>query len=210
MVVKGKRPYKSERRTAAADETRARILSAARALMAGASDRPFSLDSVAKEAGVTRLTVYNQFESKQGLLEAVFDDMARASRLMEEIPALFALEDPRAALRRFVSIMCRFWQYHREAMPRFDALTRLDAEVAASLKARRERRRTVFETLVKRLKGGRADADLVDLLYALTGFDMFESLSVHGRTPQAVEVLMQGMVQAALERHGAGPARWWR
>ena len=210
MVVKGKRPYSSERRSAAADETRARILAAARALMAGAGERPFSLDSVAKEAGVTRLTVYNQFESKQGLLEAVFDDMARESRLMEEIPALFTLKDPREALTRFVSIMCRFWRHHREAMPRFDALTRLDAEAAASLKARRERRRTVFETLLKRLQGGRADPDLVDLLYALTGFEMFDALSVHGRSPEAVEALMQGMVEAALDRHGAGRARWWR
>ena len=204
MVVKGKRPYKSERRAVAADETRARILAAARSLMAAGGERPFSLDGVAKEAGVTRLTVYNQFESKQGLLEAVFDDMARASRLLEELPALFALADPREALHRFVSIMCRFWGSHREAMPRFDALIRLDEDVAATLKARRERRRTVFNTLVTRLKGGQADAELVDLLYALTGFEMFESLSVHGRRPEAVEAMMQEMVEAALERHGAG------
>jgi len=202
MVVKGKRPYKSERRTAAADETRGRILAAARVLLAGGGERPFSLDSVAKEAGVSRLTVYNQFESKQGLLEAVFDDMARASRLMEEIPAVFGLADPRAALTRFVSIMCRFWGFHREAMPRFDAITRLDAEVAASLKARRERRRTVLNTLVTRITGGRADPELVDLLYALTDFDFFQSLSVHGRSPEAVEAMMQAMVEATLERHG--------
>lgn len=207
MVVKGKRPYHSERRTAAADETRARILAAARALMAGGGERPFSLDSVAKEAGVSRLTVYNQFESKQGLLEAVFDDMARASRLMEEVPEVFALADPRAALHRFVSIMCRFWAFHREAMPRFDALMRLDEEVAASLKTRKERRRTVFNTLVGRLKGGHADPELVDLLYALTGFEMCESLSVNGRSPEAVEAMMQAMVEAALERYGAGPGK---
>ena len=201
MVVKGKRPYNSGRRAAAADETRARILAAARALMAAGGERPFSLDGVAKEAGVTRLTVYNQFESKQGLLEAVFDDMARASGLMEEIPPLFASPDPRAALTRFVAIMCRFWASHREAMPRFDALIRLDPEVAASFAARRERRRTVFNTLVARLQGGQADAELVDLLYALTGFEMFESLSMHGRRPEAVEAMMQAMVAAALERY---------
>jgi AcrR family transcriptional regulator len=205
MVVKGKRPYNSERRTAAADETRARILAAARSLMAAGGERPFSLDGVAKEAGVTRLTVYNQFESKQGLLEAVFDDMARASRLMEEIPPLFTLADPREALTRFVAVMCRFWEYHRRAMPRFEALMRLDAEVAASLAARRERRRTVFNTLVVRLKGGQADAELVDLLYALTGFEMFESLSVRGRPPEAVEAMMQAMVAAALDRYAGSP-----
>ena len=173
--------------------------------MAAGGERPFSLDGVAKEAGVTRLTVYNQFESKQGLLEAVFDDMARESRLMEEIPPLFTLVDPREALTRFVTVMCRFWEYHRRAMPRFEALMRLDPEVAASLAARRERRRTVFNTLVTRLKGGQADAELVDLLYALTGFEMFESLSVHGRSPEAVEAMMQAMVAAALDRYTGKP-----
>ena len=202
MVVKGKRPYNSERRAAASDETRARIVAAARALLIGGEDLPpFSLDGVAKHAGVTRLTVYNQFESKQGLLEAVFDDLTRESRLMEEVPAVFDIADPREALHRFVSIMCRFWEFHRQLMPRFEALTRLDEEVAQSLKARRERRRTVFTTLVARLMGGRADFDLVDLLYALTGFEMFESLSAHGRSLKAVEAMMQAMVTAALERY---------
>ncbi|WP_404558819.1 TetR/AcrR family transcriptional regulator [Bradyrhizobium niftali] len=40
-----------------------------------------SLDAVAKAANVTRLTVYNQFGSRRGLLEAVFDDIARRGRL---------------------------------------------------------------------------------------------------------------------------------
>jgi AcrR family transcriptional regulator len=41
----------------------------------------FSLDAIAKAADVTRLTVYNQFGSRRGLLEAVFDDIARRGRL---------------------------------------------------------------------------------------------------------------------------------
>jgi len=198
MPVKRKRSYDNQRRTAAADETRARILAAARAVIAGEGRRPFSLDSVAREAGVTRVTVYNQFESKRGLLEAVFDDMAGESRLMQEIPAALALPDPRQALLRYVSIMCRFWGRHRQVMPRFEALMRLDDEVAAGLRARRERRRVVFDTLVKRMQGGRADAELVDLLYGLTGPEMFESLSVNGRGPQAVETLMRAAVEAVL------------
>src|SRR5690348_4926371 len=172
MVVKpGKRAYRSVRRAEAADETRARIRAAARRLLRGGGKRSpaFSLEAVAQQAGVTRLTVYNQFESKLGLLEAVFDDMARESRLMQDMPAVFTLPDPHAALRRFVSVMCRFWDFHRRALPRFDALTRLDEAMAASLKARKERRRIVLATLVQRLGSVRDAAELVDLLYALTG-----------------------------------------
>ncbi|HEV2321441.1 MAG TPA: TetR/AcrR family transcriptional regulator, partial [Gammaproteobacteria bacterium] len=190
------------RRAEATDETRARILAAARRLLRGGGRLPaFSLEAVAKQAGVTRLTVYNQFESKLGLLEAVFDDMARESRLMQDMPSVFALPDPQAALRRFVSIMCRFWDYHRRALPRFDALTRLDEEVAASLKARKERRRLVLATLVQRLGSVRDAVELVDLLYALTGFEMFDALSVHGRDAVVVEELMQATVASAVARY---------
>lgn len=204
MIVKpGKRVYRSVRRAEAADETRARILAAARRLLRGGGKRSqaFSLEAVARQAGVTRLTVYNQFESKLGLLEAVFDDMARESRLMQDMPAVFALPDPQAALRQFVSVMCRFWDFHRRALPRFDALTRLDDEMAAALKARKERRRTVLATLVKRLGPQRGAAELVDLLYALTGFEMFDGLSVHGRDAGVVEELMQATVAAAVARY---------
>lgn len=203
MVVKpGKRVYRSVRRAEAADETRARILTAARRLLGGGLRLPaFSLEAVARQAGVTRLTVYNQFESKLGLLEAVFDDMARESRLMQDMPAVFALPDPQAALRQFVSVMCRFWDFHRRALPRFDALTRLDDEMAAALKARKERRRGVLATLVKRLGPQRGAAELVDLLYALTGFEMFDGLSVHGRDAGVVEELMQATVAAAVARY---------
>lgn len=204
MVVKpGKRAYRSVLRAEAADETRARILAAARRLLRGGGKRPqaFSLEAVAQQAGVTRLTVYNQFESKLGLLEAVFDDMASESRLLQDMPAVFALPDPQVALRQFVSVMCRFWDFHRRVLPRFDALTRLDDEVAASLKARRERRRGALATLVQRLGTRRDAAELVDLLYALTGFEMFDALSVHGRDAVVVEELMQATVAAAVARY---------
>ena len=71
-----RRAYVSSVRTAAAAEKRDRVLkAAAKALRQDASIAHFSLDSVAKAAGVTRLTVYNQFGSRRGLLEAVFDEL---------------------------------------------------------------------------------------------------------------------------------------
>src|SRR5258706_15318099 len=123
MTVKTKRkPYRSEVREAAADQTRARIVDAARTLLAGGKGVPaFSLEAVAREAGVTRLTVYNAFESKRGLLEAVFDDMARHGGLFE-LPSLFAEPDTDKALTRLVSVFCRFWASHRKVLPKFSAV----------------------------------------------------------------------------------------
>jgi AcrR family transcriptional regulator len=57
------------------------VIEAAAAFMRANPMTAFSLESVAAAAGVTRLTVYKQFGSRGGLLEAVFDRLARAGRL---------------------------------------------------------------------------------------------------------------------------------
>src|SRR6267154_1285856 len=103
-----RRVYVSSVRTAAAAEKRDRVLeAAAKALREDASIARFSLEGVAKAAGVTRLTVYNQFGSRRGLLEAVFDDIAREGGLHRIVDAM-AMADPRGALDRMVGIFCGF------------------------------------------------------------------------------------------------------
>src|SRR5207244_3156935 len=71
------RPYRLGGRQGAIEKTRKRVLRAARDLLAvrGGADR-FSIDAVARRAGVARMTVYHQFGSRRGLLEALFDSFA--------------------------------------------------------------------------------------------------------------------------------------
>jgi AcrR family transcriptional regulator len=89
------RSYVSPIRDAAAAEKRARVIEMAGRLLRGkAGISSFSLDAVAKAAGVTRLTVYKQFGSRRGLLEAVFDDRARQGGL-GRIAEAMAMADPR-------------------------------------------------------------------------------------------------------------------
>jgi AcrR family transcriptional regulator len=202
MTVKRKpRPYRSDLRAAAADETRTRIVAAARALLGEGKDKPvFSFDAVAREAGVTRLTVYNQFGSKQGLLEAVFDDMAREGGLFE-LPSVLAEPDVSKALRRFVSVFCKFYASRRKVMPRFSAMVALDDDIAASLKQRTERRRHGLTALVGRLSAPDAAA-LVDLLFAATSFETFDALSVRNRSADDIEELIQQLVEDLVARYG--------
>ena len=204
MAVKTKRkPYRSEVREAAAVETRARIVDAARTLLGGGKGVPaFSLEAVAREAGVTRLTVYNAFESKGGLLEAVFDDMARQGGLFE-LPSLFAEPDTDKALTRLVSVFCRFWASHRKVLPKFSAVAKLDDEIAQSLRQRSERRRQLLTVLTGRIAPDQDQTDLVDVLFALTGFEMFDALSVGRRSDSAVEALIHELVDDTLKRFSA-------
>jgi AcrR family transcriptional regulator len=197
------RSYQSPVRRAAAEETRQRILRAAKDLFA--TDKPFSLEAVAKRARVTRVTIYHQFESKAQLLEAVFDEFAAAGGLSTELPKLFADPDPRRALRHMAHIFVRFYVNHRRMLPRLSAAI-VDADIAKAVYERSERRRTVLATIVRRIVGAGADAarvhDLVDLLFALTSYEMFDLLSVRDRQLPEIEALVVRAVDGALESSG--------
>src|SRR5262249_41632805 len=74
-----KRVYRLGKRQIVADKNRAKIVAAARKLLAGRGSASFSMDAVAQKAGVARMTVYHQFGSKRELLEALFDHLAGRS-----------------------------------------------------------------------------------------------------------------------------------
>ena len=200
MPVKRKRrPYRSDVRAAAVDETRARIVAASHRLLSGGRDRPaFSIDAVAREAGVTRLTVYNQFESRRGLLEAVFDEMAMQGGLFE-LPNVMTETDPLRALRRVVAVFCHFWASHGSAYLTLSALTKLDEEIGAALKQRTERRRRVLTTLVGRLPAVGDRDSLVDVLFVLTSFETFDALRIRKRSHAEVEALIWGLVETIVQ-----------
>lgn len=204
MTVKRKprrKPYRSDLRDAATDLTRTRIVEASRRLLSGGKNLPaFSLDAVARAAGVTRLTVYNQFESKRGLLEAVFDDIAERGGLFE-LRSVLAEADAMSSLRGVVAVFCRFWASHDRVLAKLAGMTKLDRDIAASLKQRTERRRQVLTVLVGRLPGVRKAADLVDILFALTTFETFEALSFRQRSAAAVEALIWQLVEDSVRSY---------
>src|SRR4030088_2192676 len=134
------RPYTSTGRAAAAAAKRDRVIdAAARSLREDASIASFSLEAVAKAAGVTRLTLYHQFGSRRGLLEAVFDDIARRGGL-HEIADAMAMPDLLVALDRMVEIFCGFWNRDPAVGRLHDAMA-TDPEFAQAVLERNERRR---------------------------------------------------------------------
>ena len=195
-----RRPYTSSVRTAAAAEKRERVIkAAARSLREDASIASFSLDAVAKAAGVTRLTVYHQFGSRRGLFEAVFDEIARQGGLAE-IPGAMAMSDPRAALDRLVEIFCAFWN-RDPAVGRLHEAMATDPEFAQALIGRNERRRETVNVLVGRIAGKtapRARRGAVDMIFAMTSFAMFAMLR-RDRSVDDVCALVKTACRNALE-----------
>lgn len=68
-----RRTYHSPLREARARETRERILESVAAWMQLDSPPPFTLDAIAKQAGVERRTVFRHFETKEALLQAFWE-----------------------------------------------------------------------------------------------------------------------------------------
>src|SRR5260370_22285039 len=175
----GTRPYTSSVRAAAAAKKRDRVIEAAAgSLREDASIASFSLEAVAKAAGVTRLTVYHQFGSRRGLLEAVFDEIARQGGLTEIANAM-AISDPHAALDRLVEIFCAFWN-RDPAVGRLHEAMATDPEFAQALIGRNERRRKTVNILIGRIAGKpalpRPRRDPLHLLFPLTPLALFYML----------------------------------
>jgi AcrR family transcriptional regulator len=82
--VKPKRRYDSARRRAQAEATRLDILDAARRLFESRGFGATTMDAIAAEAGVALKTVYVAFETKSGLLRALWNHLLRGGR--DEVP----------------------------------------------------------------------------------------------------------------------------
>jgi AcrR family transcriptional regulator len=198
------RPYQLGKRQEQIDQSRQRMIAAARSLLAeGDSYRSFSVDAVAKQADVAKATIYYQFGSKAGLLEAVCDSIALAGG-MSDLPAAFNASNPREGLRVLVGVFGRFWAADRVVMRRLRALAALDAEVGGVIARRDERRHEALESLVGPLRTDPADKpsgdpeELVRALWMLTSFETFDSLAGPDRPLIEATATVIRLIDAAL------------
>ena len=101
------RPYRMGKREAARSETRSRILEAARQLLASESTADLSMEAIARKADVSRLTIYYQFSSRAGLLEALYDHLAERGH-MQQMADVFQASDAASAIEKMVRIFVGF------------------------------------------------------------------------------------------------------
>src|SRR5215467_6822031 len=94
-------------------ETRTRILEAAGRLTRERGPNGFSMDVLAKEAGVARATVYEHFRSKRALLDQLARSLSRPLKLV--VPQTSGA-DPLIGLRQMFSDVCRQWSQNEEGM----------------------------------------------------------------------------------------------
>jgi AcrR family transcriptional regulator len=199
------RPYRLGQRQATSEQTRARILAAAHQLLAAAGGiAAFTVEAVARHADVSRMTVYYQFGSKAGLLEALFDQLATTGGLPQGAAAAVGQPDPLDALAGYVAAFGRFWAAERLVLRRLRSLAALDPELAQGVRARDARRRKGLELLAGRLADRygqpppQALGEAVVVLHMLTSFETFDALAGPDRSPQDVAPLVHRLAVAAL------------
>lgn len=195
------REYRSDKRRAAAEETRRRILDAARALLADAAPSRLSVDAVAKAADVSRQSVYNAFGSKSGLLEALFDTLA--DRAGMDLAHAFTASDAAEALAGFAGTFCRFWASDRTVLRRLRGMALLDQDLERLLRRRDEMRRAALTELLRRFADTPDDAT-VDVIWQLTSFETYDALATRDQT-RTTEDLAHIIGTAATAVHRTGP-----
>lgn len=192
------RPYQMRQRQVAADRTRTRILMAARKLLLGKTFSEFTMEAVARAAGVTRLTVYHQFESRAGLLEALYNFIAQRGSMQKLAEVFRRGSDPLQTLHEFIRVFAGFWSSDRAVIRRLHALGAIDAEIGKGLLERNERRRSGLRAILERY--GRVyrmftpvqEPIAIDTLHMLTSFETYDALAGSTRsTAEVVEIIIK-------------------
>ncbi len=138
-------------RAAGVQRTRHNVVAAVRERLIEAGYHGLSLEQVAEDAGITRATIYRQFGSKLGLLQAVADDLAGRGHAAERLGAAVTIPDASTAFRSMVSELCRFWDTDPALFRRMVSLSAVDPEARQVIHTREQWRHDGINTLVNRL-----------------------------------------------------------
>ena len=205
------RPYQKGERKHLVDAGREKIIAAASEVLNLDDLSAFSLDAVARRAGVTRMTVYNHFGSKGVLLGEVFDLLVERDAF-SGMPALFEATDLGTALDGLVAILGRFYHDNRQLMLKMVGVAGLDADLDKVLLEKNQRRRRGIEAILNKFGAPKQPAversELVNTLDVLLSFHTFNSLAGPDRTPAQVVPHVRRMIRGILGiRTRKGPAR---
>jgi AcrR family transcriptional regulator len=175
--------------------TRARIVEAAGRLTRERGPNGFSMDVLAKEAGVARATVYEHFRSKRAVLDELASSIARTIVLDEQRTGT---SDPLLALRDMLGDVCRHWAEHEERIRGLRTLNALTGGEHASDGVDEKQLHQLVEALSRagQLRPHWSVDEAADALAALTSYSTYERLRRAPRMPEQVEAVLAKLVVA--------------
>jgi AcrR family transcriptional regulator len=151
QVMQNKRPYSSRLRASQAEQTRVRILEALAEEIADGGMSDFSIDQIARRAGVSPRTVYHHFPNRDALLNGVTD-------WLDQQVTGEPISENTTARELFDHLAAAF-----EAMDAHEGLIRaqLLTELGQTVRRRgRSRRRPAIEFLIRREAPGASEVEV--------------------------------------------------
>ena len=186
--------------------TRSRIVDAAGRLAHERGPNGFSMDLLAKEAGVARATVYEHFRSKRAVLDELAASITRTITI-DETRATPA--DPLVALRDILHDVCQHWAEHEDRMRGLRTLTALTGTEQIGDGVDEKQLRRLVEALsgAGQMRAHWSIDEAVDALAALTSYSTYERLRRAPRAPEQVEAVLAKLVVSMVSPSStAGPA----
>ena len=173
-----KRRYHSPKRERQAQQTREQIVEAARRLFASDGFANTTVESIAREAGVSVQTVYASVGSKRGIVLALLDWMEVEGGNEELRRELEASKDPRRQLRAIVRFNRQLFERGQDVL-KVVMVARADPDVGAFGREGEVRRREGQAHSVCAwaeagvLRPNLDEGEAADILWALTGPELY-------------------------------------
>jgi len=179
------RAYRTRGRSKRSAETREKIKTAVRELLAEGVFHESTVEEVADRAGVARATLYQHFRSRLELVDAIcetFDENPALLRLRETVDD----PDPDAALAGTIAHAMQFWSSEDPVLRHLYGVVSIDPAAHDLVERQRNDRRSELERLARNLaRGGRlrtTERRALALLLVLTSYETFRELREAGLT----------------------------
>lgn len=206
-----RRKYHSPARQRQAEQTKARILGAARDLFRTTGYASTTVEAIASAAQVSAKTVEAAFGSKRGVLAALVDPLASAGPPRDLVDQIRAAADPVRRLELVAELSLRAYE---ASVPEFELMRGAEAvapEIAAAAAQIEARRRDNQARLIgylrqqRRLKDDLTEDVATDIVWALTSYDLYRSLVLQRRwTAERYQSWLAEILVASLLTGGSG------
>lgn len=202
-----------EPQNARSRRTRQALLSAARRLVEEGGFAALTMAAVAEGAGVARRSLYLHFESRTALVVALFDHVNEEVGVAASLERVWAAPDARSMLAEWFAHLARC---HPRLLRVGRAVQRVkddDPDAAAHWELVQRDWRAACTRVARRLADegvldpGWTGTEAADLLLALMGFDVLETLldergwSAAAYRTRLTRVAERGLVSPALTAH---------
>jgi AcrR family transcriptional regulator len=188
--------YRARRRLTKSAETRDRIISAVRALLAEGVFHASTVEEVADRAGVSRATLYQHFRSRLNLVDAICETFDANPALLA-IRETVELSDPHEALTKTISNAIRFWSSEDSVLSELYGVVAIDPAAQDLVERQRADRRNEMTRLVRhlhaagRLSPGVNRRRALSLLMVLTSYETFRELRNAGLSDRELTKALQ-------------------